>query len=361
MKAHRLEFLDSTRGLAALCVLLSHFIGAFNIPSSVTYLNSSIFHMFWNGAGAVSYFFVLSGFVLSFSHFKNIDAINNLNYPVYILKRFFRIYPAFLATLIISWLCVRYVFDISKLASLPEATEWIKLFWTEKKSVFQMLKEGLLIVRIPQEPEKRLINQDWTLTIELITSLLVPVLVLICKRGNLWLILAVGILLRVHTLNWIVDFSIGVIIAANIDVIKNYYKRTNLLLRVMFVLVAIVLFVSQFLFHLTATSADSLIKVANGMFLVYFISSERIQKVLAVKPLEFLGRISYSLYLCHFIFILVLAPILFNYLRAAFIVNDFATRGLALLSILSCTFLLSWLLYRFVEAPFIKASKKIFK
>jgi len=70
----RFEQLDSLRGLAALSVVVNHFLnilpGIFDNPNDFWFLKYTPLHLFWAGHEAVIFFFVLSGFVLSLQFFK---------------------------------------------------------------------------------------------------------------------------------------------------------------------------------------------------------------------------------------------------------------------------------------------------
>ncbi|WP_443147193.1 acyltransferase family protein [Paenibacillus sp. KACC 21273] len=78
----KLKYLDGLRGLAALIVVISHFVVAFypslyngSIDSVHTqkslelWISKSPFNLFYNGNFAVCVFFVLSGYVLSYKFF----------------------------------------------------------------------------------------------------------------------------------------------------------------------------------------------------------------------------------------------------------------------------------------------------
>jgi peptidoglycan/LPS O-acetylase OafA/YrhL len=80
--SQRLPELDSLRGIAALTVALFHFATASNVLSPIAF-----------AATAVDFFFIISGFVI----FLSIDKINN--WREFAFKRFLRLFPTY-------WICV---------------------------------------------------------------------------------------------------------------------------------------------------------------------------------------------------------------------------------------------------------------
>jgi len=91
----RIHYLDSIRGLAALSVAIYHFIGWKWHTTDAYHYAAFIF----NGSDAVSFFFVLSGFVLSYPylHFDR-----KIKYGRYVWKRILRLYPAYVVTILIT-------------------------------------------------------------------------------------------------------------------------------------------------------------------------------------------------------------------------------------------------------------------
>jgi peptidoglycan/LPS O-acetylase OafA/YrhL len=84
-----LTTLQVGRGLAAFAVVLYHADGC--LGSSV-YFNRPFFPIFVGGGMAgVEFFFVLSGFIILYAHFRDLGRPDRLGN--YISKRFFRIYP----------------------------------------------------------------------------------------------------------------------------------------------------------------------------------------------------------------------------------------------------------------------------
>ena len=85
-----------------------------------------------------------------------------------------------------------------------------------------------------------------------------------------------------------------------------------------------------------------------------------ISSLLSLKPLRFLGDISYSIYLCH---ILIVYPVVYVLLQApGFLeLSSLARFSLSLLLTLPLVIFSAYLLYRFVELPSLRFGKKVSK
>lgn len=96
----RLSELDSLRGLAALTVLVHHFLEIRVLPDNwiTNILRLPPFYAVSAGYEAVIFFFVLSGFVLALPF---LNAKEKISYPGFIIKRVCRIYmPYFFAIIL---------------------------------------------------------------------------------------------------------------------------------------------------------------------------------------------------------------------------------------------------------------------
>ena len=94
--------LDGLRGLAAFSVFLSHAQGMIPATALMETLRSSPARILWDGAAAVSLFFVLSGFVLALPFIGPIA--KRLDVADFLVRRVFRIYPAYLVAIGLSLL-----------------------------------------------------------------------------------------------------------------------------------------------------------------------------------------------------------------------------------------------------------------
>ncbi len=357
----RLLYLDSTRGIAAFTVFLSHFLGAFISDVDMDVWNSSILHSLSHGKGAVSYFFVLSGFVLSYTYLQDETNFKGLNYVSFILRRILRIYPVFIVVLLISWIVKSYFYSADNLSTLPQATIWIKQMWQHPTSFIEMVKEALLIVRIPQDPELRLVNQDWTLTIELIVSILVPGFIAIAKKSFSWLLIFLAVLLRLHIQHWVVEFALGILVAQNLSVIREKYNQLNFLVKCLLFIFVLLLYTAEFLIPLPELLSIYITKLSVGLILGLVLCSRKLQNILSERAFVSFGHISYCFYLCHLIAILWISPKLFIIFNENNISNRLIVIGSNLIVTVSVSVFLSYILRYLVEKPALKASRSVLK
>ncbi len=90
-------------------------------------------------------------------------------------------------------------------------------------------------------------------------------------------------------------------------------------------------------------------------------SSQSIQKWLSRKPLVFLGRVSYSVYLLQFIFILCLLPPLVRLANGWGLASRPGLFALTLLASVGATVGCSAITYRFIELPAINLGHRLTK
>ena len=98
------------------------------------------------------------------------------------------------------------------------------------------------------------------------------------------------------------------------------------------------------------------------VYLLFVLISYRqipvISKMLSLKPMRFLGDISYSIYLCH---ILIVYPVVYGLIQSAHFLqrSPLERFSLSLLITMPIVILSSYILYRFVELPSIRIGKKL--
>lgn len=351
LKTQRLDYLDALRGLAALSVLFYHFFG-WKWENTI-YFHASAF--IFNGSDAVSFFFVLSGFVLSYPFFKNDKPIA---LKQFFTKRLFRIYPAYIFTVFLNYIYWnRQSFNLNLLNDI---------FYLNGQQLWQ----ELALVR----GNHKFYIPGWTLEAEMALSLLIPFLVILGRNNvkNLWFFLPISIYMGSSISIFIFHFILGTLLAFYFPRIVAYdfkshkwYKNRWIISTGVFLLFSIrqidkispigpslknlFTFLGIDFFHFTGLAA--------AFIILFALQNKKMQKVLEFKPLLFLGKISYSIYLMHW---LVVVYIMEHWEKWLSYFSTPQITFITMLIVALCgTIILASFLYYLVERPFKNLGKKL--
>lgn len=350
----RLHYLDSVRGIAASLVVIYHFIG-WRWEEHIEY---NIASMFFNGADAVSFFFVLSGFVLSYKYFQRNAT---LSIKKYVFKRFLRLYPAFIFTVLINYWYWHH--------GNPDINIIKDMFWQNSHKLW----EELIMIR----GQHKYYIPGWTLGVEMALSLLMPVFILAGKhyfKLIIWLIPCSMFMGAGYISIFTMHFCLGMILAYYYPQIRNYgatktkwYAWRHLIYLGIFILFSLrhidrawglPEFVDKFnsfwrlgMFHYTG--------FASFLILLVIINKPKLHRVLHLKPLLFLGKISYSIYLMHWLVVVIVMKNWDGTMN--WIHNKFLCGGFLLTITIVITLILSTLVYYLIEEPFIKLARRLVK
>jgi peptidoglycan/LPS O-acetylase OafA/YrhL len=353
--ATRLDYLDSLRGLAAFSVVIYHFIGWHWKDQ----LGVKISFTFFNGSDAVSFFFVLSGFVLSYKYFRKDIPIKM---PFYFYKRVMRLYPAFIVTVLLNY-CYWNRVSIMNGDILFILKD---IFWNNS----QQLWHELIMVR----SYHKFYVPGWTLNVELSFSLFIPVLIY-AARANIrmiWWLLPICLLMGHYISIFAFHFLIGILLAYYYpQIAATDYKSTKLyqfkypIGLLLFLLYSLrhwdqVYYFGNFYHHyireFLLIDFFHFSAIASAIIIYWVICSETAQRWLNKSLFLFLGKISYSMYLTHW---LIVVYIMEHWEQLiAYFPNFYIGFGSLLTIAILLTILSSILMYNFVEKPFIKWSNK---
>lgn len=322
------------RGLAALIVMLFHFVCVSNNFLQTQWLVD----FFYVGKYGVQMFFVISGFVLTFSLLNS--NYKTSNFFLFILKRIIRIEPPFIAALIIILL---FFYLKSYILNIPTDH-----FFSGKQVLLHL---GYLI---PFSHYSWLSIVFWTLAIEFQFYLLISVVFPLLRYSFLTLILslvAMSLLFFVNRLFpsialffWLPIFVSGIALAfINSNQIQqfnwNFFKHKNTCI------ICLVLFIDIFIFIYHGLSTLAIV----------FVTQILIYKKIPFnsKFLYFIGKISYSLYLTHTIVGFFLINIVIEF------TDLFVVRCCAFLLILTITISFAYFFNMIFERPFQNLASKI--
>lgn len=367
----RFEQIDSLRGLAASSVVLNHLCLASTIPLLTTLSTGysySPFFILINGRGAVVLFFILSGFVLSLPFLKGRQA----QYNVYLTKRIFRIYIPYLASTILVFILYYLLYK----EGLKDVGEWVSTLWGSRLSAGLLLDHFLMLGNYDTRALNTVI---WSLIHEMRISIIFPILGFILIKYNWKVILGICIVLSsVSGLNDIFNFEtsygyhtsfsetvhfssmflIGGLLAKYHKSLLEIYNKLSRMVKIGLLLVAFLGYtyygIAQLIFKKLSIPGygqigDYSIALAVTLIIITALGSRKVRNILEIKPIKFLGKISYSLYLFHLIVILSLI----------YWLQGIMSTDIILLISVPVSIGVATVAYHYIELPAIKAGKKL--
>jgi len=358
--------LEATRGLAALVVAGFHVsqtaIGGLVEGWPLTLLRAmkrsdsaleaaagQFLTALFNGEGAVVYFFVLSGFVLATSLERDPRPVPTLAWR-FLLRRLFRIYPAVVATILI------FLF--------VHLTTGLSLGWPDAFMPVSLVRNMLLL-------SASIDGVMWSMQTEMLA---IPVIfgAFLCWRSRflpLLIAFAALFLLLSYNMDWntivsgqsrtqpLFAFVFGVYVRARgAAILARIPRRLHgalALLALLALCAAVYFLASKHHMLVEAWAAAAIITI-----LVYG-RLPTVSRFLGLRPIRFLGRVSYSFYLLHPLTLMLIwrrpefwgpiveagvPPVLLIFLL-------WAATTLAVLPI-------AWLVHRFVELPGIELGRR---
>ena len=358
-----LDELDSIRGLAALAVLLDHTLLVFHWPRPLPWVNWPVINMLFDGLGAVTMFFVLSGFVLSRPFVR--EAARTLTVAGaggFYVRRVTRVW--------LPWLCVFGVSLLVKVllftpqATIPPQTEWLAGFWRMETTLHDVLLQCLYSLH---DARRQMLPQDWSLGVEMKASALMPLMILAALRSS-WLLALWGTAMLVvlpHG-HYYAPFFVGVLLARHFTPVMARFHALPTWARAVVVCAGIALYQSRLLF---AGQLDGRLDLEKGVWIATSIGAALLMvasmgcavlsRFLHRPAVRLLGRVSFSLYLVQFIVIVWLVPLLVATLNHAGVIDSDAvfvfTFGISVPS----TLLLAWCSHRWIERPSIELGRRL--
>lgn len=370
-----LERVESLRGLAALMVAICHsqLVLMVNGHQDLWCLNirqtegsqavaTKVLLMVFNGSAAVSLFFVISGLVLGLSLDKRRHEFFR-NSTSFLLRRAFRIYPALILSLLFvgMWLPLIYPAPDFVGASLmfqplyrvPQATDFFA---------------NLLFMSNQMNPV------IWTLKVEMEIALLLPIMHLINRKAGPLLNMLILLLMMWMSITtedtgtgiWIFAFYVGLMLPTWGPWLVSA-ARTSPIGEVAMLVLAFVVFGSA-RHILYGTGYGTLTWVIEGLCAMMILAcivyhqEMKLWKVLDLRILRVMGRISYSFYLLHFPIHYLVGVGLF-YLVSTATLSSYPVFWHGVVAIVSvmATFPLALASYHWVERIFTEAGRELTK
>lgn len=364
--------LDSLRGIAALSVFFSHAIGM--IPIDEIFLHSegiglimlnsvwsffflSPMHALFDGEAAVNLFFVLSGFCLSLPYLNKRNQ-KKLRIKEFIVRRIFRIYPAYIFAILFAI----FLKNIYQYPSAEYISEWGGTFFRWDTIP---LKEYIYFLSLILNFDTKLLNPpSWSLVIEMRMAIIMPLFILLTKmdriKGKFLLyviFLMVALYIKISLYGIITYgplFFLGIFIAKYLEIISIFINQCNKIQFFCLCIIGILFYTSRFpwqtVFHIASNNlSDGVFRYLSGIgssIIIICFFRKGIERLFNNKIGAFLGKISYGLYLVHFPVLLIVFS-----LKVSVIIEILL--GLIISVIVAC------FVYKYIENPGILIGKNM--
>jgi peptidoglycan/LPS O-acetylase OafA/YrhL len=363
-------YFENLDGLRFLCFLSVFLVHSFNSESRKIKENS-IFHfvrydLFSNGNLGVNFFFVLSGFLITFLLIKEKKLNGQISLKKFWIRRILRIWPLY-------YFCVFFGFVIfpqlkQLFGQIPNETA-NPLYYLTFLNNFDFIKNGL--------PDASDLAILWSVAIEEQFYLVWPVILFIFPIKKLWIPFLIFIVISLcfraindsaalnehHTLSCIGDMTIGAT-GAWLIIVSSRFKKYIENLKKYQIIIVYALFFFIYFFRGEFLFANYGLRIFERMFIAICIiliileqcfSKKSLFKMSNYKNISKLGVISYGLYCLHPICILIAATLtkklsIDKYLWQLVLVE--IPIGFIL------TVIISKISFRYFETPFLKFKEK---
>lgn len=349
---NRIPEFDSLRGYCALWVALVHLARLLVLHDKYWFPSSDI---------AVGIFFILSGYVIT-----NLLSSSKESYGVFLFRRFFRLAPVFI------FFCIAYIlhynFIVSALTKL-DTTQYPVYsimgyyingarFWYIHLPAHITMLHGLLDPWV-HGASKTILPEGWSMTVEWQFYLFAPLLLLMIQKKRLFqlsvfFVIAVGLIFfkplpMLLFTDYIVDFAIGIatcyFIHGKTEGLNNI-RSSIILILFLCVFIAIKKFDLAIWCGFILLAYGAVGTTTKNIF--KFVFNNRLS--------SFLGKTSYSLYLCHMLVTFYAIHLIANYIDAIKQPELFYCTAMPLIVLASA--MVSAAAYQFIEKPAIDWSKK---
>lgn len=365
--------LNGLRFIGAFIVIIGHLEFIKSLYSLPNLMHLS-FYSNTSGHMGVLLFFVLSGFLITYLLLQEQESTSSINVFNFYLRRVFRIWPLYYLMVLIS---IFVLPEFLQLINVPsqhfsfEETKYYFFFLPNVAKALQHFVPGAVHL--------------WSIGVEEQFYLLWPLLI-ICFRKNIILLLAlvfIGVSILPHFLDFVNNnyFNFHERTGVNYKQLTSFvdsFKINSMAIGGFFAFIVkrkIKWFdflkndiIEPLIFLLTFYLWFSGQIIINGyndetysvlFALIIFNISTKANPVFTLEQniFKFLGKISYGLYVYHWLVIVVIIEIITNYFPALSF-DLLITNSILYISSVFITILLSYLSFEYFETPFLKIKER---
>ena len=316
----KLNYFKNLDGFRFFCFLLVFLFHSFHTDSSAI-KNSAIYNAvkietFNNGNIGVYFFFVLSGFLITYLALQEKNEKGNIHVFKFWMRRILRIWPLYFICLVIGFIGCPLLKSYTGETSLETANIYYYIsFWSN----FDMIKNGL--------PDASILGALWSIAVEEQFYLIWPIFLYLTPIKKFWIVpslfIGLSLVFRIyntnynaieyHTLSCIGDLSIGALIAWLVfskESFTNYIERlsTPFIYSIYSLLILLFVFrddLGAFLPSYRIMDRTVFSLIGGFIILEQTFANNSFFKFANLKRVSYLGKYTYGMYCLQFVGILI--------------------------------------------------------
>lgn len=379
--------LDALRFIAFFLVFVNHSASCFGYKTGNFMVNTIKNKYLLIGDLGVNFFFVLSGFLITFLLLKEKDETNKINIPSFYLRRVLRIWPLYFVVLLIGLIIVPlFTTDLSNFFPILTSTSILnKTLYIFFLGNFDYLINGV---------SNFVVGVLWSVSVEEQFYLFWPLLLFIIPRKHLTKVFlsliifstlyrlfgtggfTLNLMLKYSTLSCLSDLSMGALFAqmcSNEKIVNAFINIKKHWIDIFYCIGFLLIIFRIDIYNLETVNAldprksphilKSVMPVIYSLFFAFILieqvfAKNSIYKLGDIPVFTKLGKISYGLYCFHMI---AMFFVIYFFMKSGFNAIQ-PSKTLLITEVVSAfvfTVLLSWLSYRFIEKRFLLLKDKM--
>jgi peptidoglycan/LPS O-acetylase OafA/YrhL len=244
----------------------------------------------------------------------------------------------------------------------PASTPWLAQFWKTEPTLKSLLRQTLDIrVASPDSGRSLLVPQAWSLSVELVLSLLVPLGAVAAGRSTAWFIGCAWIAAIFAGMSvFCVHFALGIVLAKHFRDIVGWLEPRPAT-RAVLAIAGLIFYTYnnyQFQGEIAAVLRLGILAQAIGsaLFIAVAASTPGLRAWLSRGLVHHIGQISYSIYLIHMLILMCLTPRVLAVVGTSIPALSWFV---GLVFTVTSSIIISGPLYRCVEMPTMALGKRL--
>jgi len=364
-KTFYFDNLDGLRAIAALSVVFYHITHWFHFPNTSFFEGLKLVLSFGDSGGSlgVCFFFILSGFLITYLLFMEQEKNTVIHIPFFYLRRVLRIWPLYYLTIFIGFVIYPLILSMQGITHNENASV---VLYTLFAVNFDHIYNG--------DPTSGILGVQWSVAIEEQFYLIWPLVFFYFSKKKyfpflLVLVILVSELFFLKSTTWQIGYYhlignfrylafgglLGYLCYFKKNQITALFNKTTPLVHAIIYIICLLLLFFQKKMNDSLPYYSYLSHLLPFLFFGYVIveqnfSSQSFFKIGKFASLNWLGKISYGLYLIHMVAIYLVFA-LFKHIDLGFF-------GMEILATIGLTILLSYLSYTYFESYFLSLKSR---